>query len=113
MARDRSKKEPTAGMRKAVAKAEKLSNEPSKEVLGGAGELSVGTQHFSNTYGDRDRPRPVVQAIANNTGEIRSYPTYGSNRRFAKSVVEAESRGKAFIQAATNGDEGKLRGLRT
>lgn len=113
MARDRSKKEPTAGMRKAIAKAEKHSWDQRTELPDGSGGYRLAATHVSNTIGRPDKKRPVVEALSNVTGEIRTYPTHGSNRRFARSVAGAESRGKAFIEASANNDQGKLRGLYT
>ena len=112
MAKNRSNKGPSAGMRKALAKADKLKQQGLKEVNDGRGELGVETVHHSNNTG-KTYDKPSVIATSNVTGEIRTYPTRGSNRRFGRSVAEAESRGKAFIEAAANNDQGKLRGLYT
>ena len=110
MARNRSRANreanPSAGMRKAIKKADKASEQPVKTVKDGS--LSVRSNYYSpdmSMYdrGFMDTKRPAVEAIADDTGEIRSYPATGKVRNFDKNVGKAEKRGKAFIDATTAG----------
>jgi len=106
--RSRAKREanPSAGMSKAVKKADKASEQSPKVIKGGS--LSVRGTHFSSDNSMYDRgfgtiKRPAVEAIADDTGEIRSMATTGKVRNFNKNVGKAEKRGTAFIEATTAG----------
>ena len=110
MARNRRRAEresnPSAGMRKAVKKAEKLTTDEPKKV--GEGFTNVRGEHFSGDGTMYERgygtiKRPAVEAASDETGEIRSYQAKGKLRNFDKNVGKAESRGKAFIDATAAG----------
>jgi hypothetical protein len=94
------KAQPSAGMRKAVKKAEKISNKVKDVGHGDGGEVRAATEHFSQ---DKSITKPVVEGTSNATGEIRSFPAKGKVRNFNKNMAKAESRATAFINASTEG----------
>ena len=96
------KLQPSAGMKKVVKKAEKINN-VKKVPHGDGGEVSVATKHLSPQGPKTDSNRPVVEGLANTTGEIRTFPAKGKARNFDKNISKAESRATAFINASTEG----------
>jgi len=95
------KTQPSAGMRKAVKKAEKISNKVKHVGHGYGGEVRAATKHFSQV--PEPITKPVVEGTSNATGEIRSFPVKGKVRNFNKNMGKAESRATAFINASTEG----------
>jgi hypothetical protein len=96
------KLQPSAGMRKVLKKAEKITD-VKRVGHGDGGEVSVATKHHSPQGPKKDSNRPVVEGLADTTGEIRTFPTKGKARNFNSNISKAESRATAFINASTEG----------